>query len=172
MSLLSPCSRRRDVTLLLGLNLLCALGGGCPSISSCAQGGGTIPPSKFQFQPLPGTAPDATAGTQPAQVACITVEFRHLGPPPVGWHCDTEIELPAAGPAGPMHLDEVRAAAAAATDFAARHLMSLGLPESAASACQRFYTVLREQLGASVSGARVGPFDACTRHRLPSTHFP
>jgi hypothetical protein len=157
--------------MLLGVGLLLSVTGGCPSISSCAQSGGTVPPSKFHFQPLPGTAPGST-GTQLTQVACITIEFRHLGPPPVGWHCDTEIELPAAAPTGPMHLDEARAAAAAATDLAARHLMSLGLPESAASACQRFYTVLREQLSASVSGARVGPFDACTRHRLPSTHFP
>ncbi|HEX2568353.1 MAG TPA: hypothetical protein VH877_02260 [Polyangia bacterium] len=164
----SPLPVRHRPLSLLAFSLLLSVTGGCPSISSCAQSGGTIPPSKFQFQPLPGTA----AGTQPVQVACITIEFRHIGPPPVGWHCDTEIELPVAGTTGPARLDEARAATAAATDFAARHLMSLGLPESAPSACQRFYTVLREQLGTSVSGARVGPFDACTRHHLPSTHFP
>jgi hypothetical protein len=168
MNSLSSPSQRRHPLALLGMGLLLSVTSGCPTISSCAQSGGTIPPSKFQFQPLPGTP----SGTPAEQVACITVEFRHLGPPPVGWHCDTEIKLSARSAVGSVRLDEARAAAAAGTDFAARHLMSLGLPESAASACQRFYTVLGEQLGASVAGAHVGPFDACTRHRLPSTHFP
>ena len=121
--------------------------------------GGTIPASKFALHAVPGS--DRT------QVACVDVEFRHLGPPAVSWHCTTEVRV--TGAPGNVSVPGV---AASAADVAGRHVTSLGMPESADEACRIFHERMQAQLAPDVPGARVGPFDNCTKHHLPQAHFP
>lgn len=138
--------------------------------------GGAIPPSRFALHAVPATGAPGT--TDARRAACVDIRFQHAGPPGVWWRCPTEVRMAVrvdgGGTDAGIASDEVtaRGAAARAADTAAREVMARGTPESADAACKQFHDRMQALLRAERPDAAVTPFDACTRHRLPTTYFP